>query len=369
MTFFNRKEEVLDIQLTQYGKYLLSRGKFKPELYAFFDDDIVYDTNHASASLDENQNLIGDRIRETPRLRTQYLFHDLDFAEKSTFTEVELGHADHDSEMEGDHACCLIGKKIITIQQKPERHYTNSAPLGVAEPGNQFAPSWRINFLKAELSGSVLALSGSDKPTQRVPQLDVDVIYRTGVGTEDRPAFERTSLDDIFAEEDRGVLPINDESEGANLFADSTTIEIKRDFILLEVEENNGFTLGKNFDIEVFKIDETVVAGQTKETLVPLRFSKEEQQSTGYVVTADNLVTIENSFDLEEDIQPLESVSYYLNVLSDSEISEQILCALAPPDKRKGLFSKRAHTCTQAEPNSRKDIYGLETEYEDPCEE
>ena len=43
MTFFNQKEEVLQIELTQYGKYLLSRGKWKPAYYAFFDDDVIYD--------------------------------------------------------------------------------------------------------------------------------------------------------------------------------------------------------------------------------------------------------------------------------------------------------------------------------------
>ena len=46
MEFFNRKEEVLDVELTQYGKYLLSVGKFKPSFYAFFDDDVIYDTQY-----------------------------------------------------------------------------------------------------------------------------------------------------------------------------------------------------------------------------------------------------------------------------------------------------------------------------------
>ena len=45
--FFDKKEEVLDIQLTQHGKYLLSRGEFDPKFYAFFDDDIIYDTEYA----------------------------------------------------------------------------------------------------------------------------------------------------------------------------------------------------------------------------------------------------------------------------------------------------------------------------------
>ena len=44
MGLFDKKEDVLDIQLTQHGKYLVSKGKFKPTYYAFFDDDIVYDS-------------------------------------------------------------------------------------------------------------------------------------------------------------------------------------------------------------------------------------------------------------------------------------------------------------------------------------
>ena len=35
MEFFDQKEEVIDVQLTQFGKHLLSKGRFKPEYYAF----------------------------------------------------------------------------------------------------------------------------------------------------------------------------------------------------------------------------------------------------------------------------------------------------------------------------------------------
>ena len=40
MKFFNKKEEVLDLQLTQYGKNRLSMGKFNPTFYAFFEWDM-----------------------------------------------------------------------------------------------------------------------------------------------------------------------------------------------------------------------------------------------------------------------------------------------------------------------------------------
>ena len=63
MAFFNKKQEVLDIQLTPYGEDLLSRGKFKPVYYAFFDDDVLYDAS-GSAGIIEDQNDVEPRIQE-----------------------------------------------------------------------------------------------------------------------------------------------------------------------------------------------------------------------------------------------------------------------------------------------------------------
>ena len=43
MSFFDDKQEIIKVELTTYGRYLISRGKFKPAYYEFFDDDIIYD--------------------------------------------------------------------------------------------------------------------------------------------------------------------------------------------------------------------------------------------------------------------------------------------------------------------------------------
>ena len=80
MTFFNRKEEVIDIELTQYGKLLLAKGEFKPKKYAFFDDDVIYDAQYmtptdptsVSNPIAENQNDAGTRIKEAVRGRAQH---------------------------------------------------------------------------------------------------------------------------------------------------------------------------------------------------------------------------------------------------------------------------------------------------------
>ena len=74
MAFFNKKQEVIDLKLTPYGEELLARGIFKPEYYAFFDDNILYDAS-GSAGITEVQNDAEPRIQEeTPQLRTQYVF-------------------------------------------------------------------------------------------------------------------------------------------------------------------------------------------------------------------------------------------------------------------------------------------------------
>jgi hypothetical protein len=80
MTFFNRKEEVIDIELTQYGKLLLAKGKFKPKKYAFFDDDVIYDSQYmtptdptsVASPVAENQNDASTRIKEAVRGHAQH---------------------------------------------------------------------------------------------------------------------------------------------------------------------------------------------------------------------------------------------------------------------------------------------------------
>ncbi len=73
MEFFDRKQEVLDIQLTPLGKRLMQMGRLKPEFYAFYDNDIMYDGQYAGIT--ETQNNVEERIKEVPRIKQQtYLY-------------------------------------------------------------------------------------------------------------------------------------------------------------------------------------------------------------------------------------------------------------------------------------------------------
>ena len=48
MEFFNKKQDVIDIKLTQFGRYKLSNGKFNPKYYAFFENGDVAATGQFS---------------------------------------------------------------------------------------------------------------------------------------------------------------------------------------------------------------------------------------------------------------------------------------------------------------------------------
>ena len=68
MTFFDKKTEVMKVELTPFGRYKLSVGKLKPHHYRFFENNVVYDGK--AILISEAQNEADKRIRhETPVLK------------------------------------------------------------------------------------------------------------------------------------------------------------------------------------------------------------------------------------------------------------------------------------------------------------
>ena len=63
MSFFDKKEDVLEIVLTPHGRSLLSKGKLMPAYYAFLDDDVIYDV--ASVGDTEANYQVKERILDT----------------------------------------------------------------------------------------------------------------------------------------------------------------------------------------------------------------------------------------------------------------------------------------------------------------
>jgi hypothetical protein len=349
--YFNRKEEVIDIQLTQYGKHLLSEGRLRPSYYAFFDDDVLYDGEYAG--LTENSKDISDRIKETPRLKTQYIFQS---AEKNI---LEARNFIQSEKQQGRET-------RISLQPTAERHYALSLPIGTAGLGNEFMPSWELTSFKTPISASkdYEFLHGNSqtqtkKSSQKIPQLEFDITHET-----------------IAAKQGNYENKIE--------FSDGTVLGIKDDYLFIEVLEQNSVTLTEDFQIEVFKFEDEFNSSGLKvgEKLIPLEFRKSNKDSFKKYFIDENNILVENKSiseaafeqelfaevrDLsdEVDLEP-NMVEYYFNILTDESVPNPIVCQHRPIDRTKNLYAREMYRCDETTTSERVDIYedAIESDFE-----
>ena len=341
MTFFNKKEEVIDIELTQFGKYLLSKGRFKPEFYAFFDDDILYDAKFAGVTT-EGQNQIESRIKDALRLKTQYAFSGIETEINRSVEEARTDAVEND-------ALDRNAPPIKLMQPDADRSYASSAPLGNAKVGSDKAPAWRVHFLQGELSGSAVLQFDTKLPTQPIPQLDVEVIYETSVRT------ELESTEEMLHQE--------------LVFEDGTFIHLEELPVILEVQELNSLKTNVEFEIEIFEVEDEVVNGALtgKEILNSLKFRKPIEKT--YTITENNIYVPQPADASTRPPVDQTQVDYYLDIDVDSEIDQDVMCKLKPVDKTKGIFSNRKFQCPDETQQRQENIYTPNTVFEDECED
>jgi hypothetical protein len=240
LSFFNKKEDVIDIQLTQYGKLLLSKGRFKPEYYCFFDDDILYDSDHAGVT--ENQNKSEDRIKETPYVRPQNAFYGIETKYSQMNTDIREGEAE------------LYGVLNITPDNE-ERENALRYPLYNGLLGVQQSTNVTVSALGSPFTGSLSYYSGSNVSFY-IPQLTCEseyTILKTHVIADDYEFSEDIMQDEIIFQDGTMYKLI----EGAPM-------QFKF------IEENAPFQ-SENFEVQVFE----VVSGSAsadEQILLPLFF-------------------------------------------------------------------------------------------------
>jgi len=323
MTFFNKKEEVIEIELTSYGKSLLAKGKLRPSLYAFFDDDIIYDAEYGASS--DNAD---ERIRdETPRSRVQYNF--------SSVEDTRASREEVISTTSGE-----MVKEILIQSQK--RRNANS-PIGTSANSSIYHPAWKSYLLQGELDSSLPYIEMGDS-TIEIPQMEVkqrDFTYK---------AIKDTDT--------------NSEVYGY-VFPDASSVSLmegKDDEFLLFLQESNASSDSENFSIEVYEVEEQ----SGKEYLIPLDFSKPPQRD----VIADGIM-LDNA--PQGDIDPSEDptlVDYYFDLEVDAEIDPAILAKAMQSGRfadmrdlesfiNTAAFSTGDETKLFKEGTSATDIYGL----------
>jgi len=310
MTFFNKKEDVIGIELTPYGRHLLSLGRLKPTYYAFFDDDILY--NSAAGGFTENQSEIRTRIiNETPRLRPQ---RDLDSPGR-TITESEN---------------YLSVKKIRRPHTNLNVHYMLE-PLGTSDAAKVEPPLFKTTFIRGEISGSVASTITGSYAQKLIPQINSTIEYKMSVGNTKNDPPVRGRLSSLT-------------KAASQTKEDGTYIQIDEEQILVEILEQNGFKFKDGLEVEVYVYDDA----NDGETLKRLKFIPKSRQ-----VMNDMLIEQQVS---EVDPTP-DYVEHYFNFITDSEIPESEICKGITQLKSEEIFIDIEVECPDTEAVD-FDIYG-----------
>lgn len=313
MKFFNPKEEVLDIKLTNYGRHLLSKGLLKPTFYSFMDDNVLYDPKYGDSSSTESKNDAEGRIQdETPLLRSQGIFSGRD---EYLFDGV------------GDIADRI---RLSTYEKMTVMPFS----LGTSALDSTKTPAIRMQFLEGEIKDLEFNSTGSTRATKtgaassalshqllKIPQIEMDVEYKITVAPPNTPEKR--------FEVDPALTP-------GTLYSDGNEVLVGPEQIIIVAEEINAPFDFHNFDIEVYEItDEFDVNGE--QIKVPLNFVKP-------------LEMVENNILLDKEEAEVKAgringaspaldptfVSYYFDINVDSEISETIICKSVSKLARKG---------------------------------
>lgn len=267
MSFFDSKEEVLNLQLTERGRYLLSKGIFQPKYYGFFDDDILYDIQYAGAQ--EKQNDIQERIiNGTPSLKPQVNF-------SSVLTKMEKPEIVDSSGNSRDN-------NIFTNKDGLQ----NS--LGTSDYNSDYAPAWSINIFSGQISSS---MSAADlKNPLNVTQIDMSDAQRV--------YYKKSASEDITNITDEMILETDEEYQFLKEINMLNTVEV--------IEKNCTDKL-KNFNIEIF-IEED-------ENWKQLNFLKNKTNIIENLLLDDAIDLSENDIDINEN-----NVEYYFDIALDNEV-------------------------------------------------
>ena len=269
MSFFNKKEDVLEIVLTPHGRSLLAKGKLMPAYYSFFDDDIIYDV--ASVGDTEANYQVKERILETS----------LSLKPQTNYTDLLVKFADSNPETIND----TVKKNIYS--------------LGTSDVLEDYAPAWNVQLRKGEITSASRTYEIGEKPLN-IPQVNVEIEYALSVAN-------KNSI-----KQRRGIIE-STERPMSIVYADGTYLKVDEEQILAQILEENGFKHSDKLEIEVFKYDDA-----EEERLIPLKFLKRNNEFKDGLYNPNQGVRYSNI----NDITP-QTVEYFFDVRVDKEIPKE----------------------------------------------
>jgi len=325
--FFNKKEEILEVQLTEYGKYLLSIGKLDPVYYGFYDDEILYNSEYADVS-GEPQNAIDQRIRhETPNLKVIPTCTSAE-GRVDRFIESVTDALGSDSSDPADNTEALHQESFTA------RSNFTSYPIGTGDISSTKTAAWSISALKNTIDSAtdyiitnpLSSVAGlNDGVITHIPQLSLELDYKIFY---QQGEFKSDAIS--------GYL----DSSEPNIY-----LSMKEDYLVLEILEGNTNFEKENFEVEVFFDSAGSSATPGPSTLEQMSFASADP--TQFIAPKPLGNTQTNTGDVE----------YYFNLYLDEELPARIMDAINIPRDMASNTSRFSFN---------RDIY-ITADDEEPC--
>ena len=308
MEFFNKKEEVLDFQLTEYGKNLLAKGTLRPAFYAFFDDDIQYDISGSGMS--EDQNDANPRIQSnTPQLKVARTRTGAETRVDSYLNRVE------NILQNSDPATNVAAFEVEAFEQKGK---VATYPIGRSSLNTDYNASWALEVLSNPEITHAIRYLDNDGLIENIPQVDITIDYET-----------------LFKDGEFTSDSVSGYFENSTIF-----VALRENYLMLELLENNTDFEKENFEIEVYH------SGSGPDgKYIQLAFTPESE------------TVFTEPLRMGNDVDGIGNVEYYMNVLVDDEIAPEVLSELNIPQKAVSTNSSRLRL--------NRNLY--DTDGEEPC--
>jgi hypothetical protein len=302
MTFFDSKEEVLNIELTPYGKYLLSKGQWIPAYYELYDDDVLYDTQYAGYT--EKQEATKQRIKQTPRTKVQYTFDSADKRYKKYAKKVEE-----------------TGDLSELVVEKRNNFSFLSLPLAKSSVLSENAPYSSIKLLNGAIEKTQIS-SGSYGIPRNTRVLDLqkqNFLLSFREKTANEPEQEPVILEQGNGEE---VIPgYQSTTEKIDVTVNDKIYEIAKmdNYLLIDIEEFEVDVEKENFDIFLYEVETKQEAGNTIEVEKQLFFTKKYNNVVNNILVDSQTVRPQTQVNDQ-------FAEYYFDFLTDKQIPVNVLC-------------------------------------------
>ena len=304
MALFDSKQEIINIELTSYGKKKLSEGKLKPVFYAFFDDNVIYDGDYGS-QVEAVSSLSDQRIRkETPYLKTQYSL-------VGTETKLNKGNAN---------------QELIDNVRLYENNNLLKFGLGNSKIGEITGSSIQVLMLDGEISSVYHTASAFVFGNDRNPKVAYDKPQTKIVLQAPELTPKIKNLPEPTMTTPPELLdPNNIESVVVSpILSDNKYIYLDVDEIFISLEELNSVEDYKNFEVSLYKID---LNENNEEEYNKLIFKTQQKE-----IDENGFLIDETEISNQDTQITKENVEYYFNIQIDEEIDPELLINKVPKD-------------------------------------